>query len=116
MKTIEDVKELLEKETENCKSNGANLKVPNSKTKDLHQVIRYLELNPKEEKIREQLEKVEKDIAIIYDRMEDYIKDNKSVLIMQGYADQKQMERHYLNIYEMNHLKTQVEILKMILD
>lgn len=111
MKTIEDVKKLLNAEIHKSEDHKSN-----SKTKDLHQVIRYLELNPKEEEVREQLEKVEKDIVLIYDRMEGYIKDNKTVLISQGYSDQKQMERHYLNIYEMSHLQKQVKILKMILD
>lgn len=121
MKTIKDLQEILDAEVSKnkTKTKGASwiISKPTTKTKDLRQAIRYLtDCKPSEELIRKQLEQVERKLVIIEERKDGYIKDNKTWLITNGYPELKDMEDFYYRENDRQHLRKQVEMLKLILD
>lgn len=116
MKTVEDLRELLQTEYDEERKKSVNGKVKaTAKINDIKQCIAYLETNPREDFIRKQLEDVTKDIALVDDRRWEFIQTNKNYLVSQGYTSLKEMESYYNSKYNLSHLKKQKKILKMIL-
>lgn len=110
MKTIEQLKEILD--DENSKNGWQKA---TTKINDIKQCIAYLETNPREDFIRKQLEDVTKDIALVDERRDGFIKTNKGYLVSQGYTSPKEMEGYYNSKYNLSHLKKQQKMLEMIL-